>query len=182
MLQKLLVKGQRLLVLFNSTISCTLEQNRQRNLNSSSFQKKQKYYPWQRGKWCCVKTAHVRSKPKPKTLDGLGISVGLENSRFCLRSKVCHLLLFLMGLRSWAETVFQNGHCFSLFPRRTKPNLLLKRQMSHAVMNGEKHAVPLRTGGDRYSQNNHIWVVSAQVHNENNRMCPFKKAVNFILF
>lgn len=123
MFQKLLSKEQQLLVLFNRTLSCTLEQKRQRILNSSSFQKKQKYYPWQRGTWHCVKTVNVRSKSKPKTLDGLGIGALLDNFRLCLCSKVCHLILFLMGLRSWAEGL--SKWLFSLFPRRMKSDLFL---------------------------------------------------------
>lgn len=126
--QKLFVKEQQLLVLFNSTLSCMLEEKkkkkRQRNLNSGSFKEKQKY-PWQRRTWCCVKTVLVRNKPKLKTLGGLRIDTLLENSRICLHSKVCHFLLFLMSLRSWAESIFPSGRCFSLLPKRKEPNLFL---------------------------------------------------------
>ena len=125
MFQKLLVKGQQLLVLFNSTVSCSHEQKRWRYFNSSSFQKKQKYYPWQRWTWCPVKTVLVRSNPKPKTLERLSINILLDNSTLCLRSKICRLQLFLMGLSSWAEATFQNCHCFFTFPKTNEANSLL---------------------------------------------------------
>lgn len=50
--------------------------------------------------WCLVKAIHVSSKLKPKTLYELSVDSLLENSTVCPLSKVCHLLLLIMDLRS----------------------------------------------------------------------------------
>lgn len=121
--------------------------------------------------WCLVKAIHVSSKLKSKTLYELSVDSLLENSTVCPRSKDCHLLLLIMDQRSivWSHIPECSFFLLTLLTRKMKPNLFLASLKKAGILCCHKWR---GAWGCRCSDNN-FWIVSAEVHSDNNRICLF---------